>query len=176
VNKRHSPLRPFAELGVNVFGEESDGPRTAYEGVLFGAGLGGDDGKNGVAVGRGNREPSSAGLNDKVKRNTETELVYVKAKAGVLITNIDGGAVQTEIGTFWIEANDGTGRAILRVIGRGIERGVGRARAFHRAIIGGLTRRKGEVSFEISPLALRFFESVGTQEYDSSALLPLPDL
>jgi hypothetical protein len=99
-------------------------------------------------------------LNDKIKRNAESELVYVKAKACVLVTNIDGGTVQTEIGTFWIEANDGTGRAILRAIGRGIERGVGRARAFHRAIIGGLTKRKGEVPFEISPLAFRFFEDL----------------
>jgi hypothetical protein len=153
MNKRDSPFRPFAELGVNVFGKESDGPGAAYQVVVFGAGLGGDDGENGVAVWRGNGEPSGAGGNDKIKRDSETELVYVKAKACVLITNIDGGTVQTEIGTFWIEANDGTGRAI----GRGIWRVIGRARAFHRAIIGRLTKRRGEIPCEISPLAFRFF-------------------
>jgi hypothetical protein len=129
MEKADSPFRPFEELGINVFGDESNMLRMADKAIFFRAGRRGGDNKNRVAIRRRNRRPSKPGSSLNIIGNTESELVYVKPEASVVITNIHRRALKTQIRTLSIEANHET----LYAIGR----------ACHRAIIGrrsGLTR------------------------------------
>jgi hypothetical protein len=95
MHKADSPFRPFEELGIDVFGNESNMPRMAYKAVFFRGGHWGGDYKNRVAVRRCNSRPSRTALKLNIISNTESELVYVKPKARVLITNIHRRALKT---------------------------------------------------------------------------------
>src|SRR5215469_11966424 len=128
MEKADSPFRPLIELGINVFGNESNMLRTADKAVFFRARPGGRDDKDCVAVRGRNRRPSKSRLNLNIIGNGESKLVHEKLEAQVLIANIHRRALKTQIRTLSIEANDRT----LNPLWRG--------RVFHRVIIGRRSR------------------------------------
>ncbi len=71
---------------------------TADELVLDRIWLGGDEGKNGGAVGRSDGDEAFAGLELGVVGEVEAELVDVEAEAAVLVADEDLGGVDAEVG------------------------------------------------------------------------------
>jgi hypothetical protein len=80
----------------------------AYKAIFFRAGRRAGDDKNRIAVRRRNSRPAKPGSSLNIIGNTESELVYEKPEARVMITNIHRRALKAQIRTLSIEANDGT--------------------------------------------------------------------
>jgi hypothetical protein len=72
--------------------------------VFLGFARGGDERKQRVAIGRGNRDPAVAGFVALVDDQAESELVDEKAEAAILVANEDVHAEKAEIGILTIEA------------------------------------------------------------------------
>jgi hypothetical protein len=97
VAKADSAFLPLAELAEDVFGDEDDLGRPADELVLRGVGPGRDEGENGGAVGRGDRDPALARLDAGVEGQLEPELVEVEAQAAILVADEDPDGVDPEV-------------------------------------------------------------------------------
>src|SRR5437867_10566364 len=89
----------------------------ADEPVLEGPGLGGDEGEDGGAVGRGNRDPALAGLESGVDDESEAELADVEAEAPVEVAHEDAHRVDAEEGRGDTRREGGSGRRAGRVAG-----------------------------------------------------------
>ena len=85
-------------------------------------GRGGDEGEDGGAVGRGDRDPALAGLQAGVDDEPEAELVEVEAEAPVEVAHEDAHRV---------DAEESSGETRWRVAsGRGAGRVAGHARDY----------------------------------------------
>ena len=83
----HAPLGPFLELGGHIFGDEHNLRRATDKLVLLRIGLWGNEGKNGGAIGRRNRNPSFARLHASIISDVEAQLIDEKLQAAVLVAN-----------------------------------------------------------------------------------------
>jgi len=88
------PLFVFRD---DIFGDEDDLRGTADELVLDRIWLGGNEGKNGGAVGRSDGDEAFPGLKLDVIGEVEAELVEVEAEAAVEITDEDLGGMDTQV-------------------------------------------------------------------------------
>ncbi len=89
--------RPLFVFRDDIFGDEDDLRGTANELVLHRIWLGGDEGKNGGAVGRSDGDEAFPGLKLDVIGEVEAELVEVEAQATVEIADEDLGGVDAEV-------------------------------------------------------------------------------
>jgi hypothetical protein len=90
--------RPLLIFRDDIFGDEDDLGGTANELVLGRIWLGGNEGKNGGAVGRSDCDEAFPGLKLDVIGEVEAELIDVEAEAAVLIADEDLGGMDTEVG------------------------------------------------------------------------------
>ena len=88
------PLFVFRD---DIFGDEDDLRGTADELVLDRIWLGGNEGKNGGAVGRSDGDEAFPGLKLNVVGEVEAELVEVEAEAAVEIADEDLSGMDTEV-------------------------------------------------------------------------------
>ena len=65
---------------------------------LLGAGFGCDEGEDGLAVWRGDRNPAAVIGELNVGEDAEAELFHVKLDAAVVVANVDGGLEHPEVG------------------------------------------------------------------------------
>lgn len=89
--------RPLFIFRDHIFGDEDDLRGTADELVLDRIWLGGNEGKNGGAVGRSDGDEAFPGLKLDVIGEVEAELVEVEAEAAVEITDEDLGGMDTQV-------------------------------------------------------------------------------
>ena len=89
---------PFLIFGEDVFGDESQAGGAADEFEVERVGLGGDEGEDGLAVGRSDGDEAFAGLELGVVGEVEAELVDVEAEAAVLVADVDVDGVDAEVG------------------------------------------------------------------------------
>src|SRR5579864_4360562 len=104
VMEANAALAPFLEFRHDVFGDQHGVAAAANQLVFLGFARGGDERKQRVAIGRGNRDPAVAGFVALVDDQAESELVDEKAEAAILVANEDVHAEKAEIGILTIEA------------------------------------------------------------------------
>src|SRR5712671_851980 len=107
MTEAHSSLAPFAKLGSDIFCNENNRRRPADELVLWGIGIGRNQGKHRRPVGWCNRYPSLAGRKASIKSQMESELVQVEAQASILISNEYIDSMDTEVRFVSIEVKTG---------------------------------------------------------------------
>src|SRR6266567_898524 len=115
----NSPLGPFAVLGNHILGDKGDRHGPANELELFRAGVRRDEGEVRSAVGRGDGDRATAGLNAGVKDQLEPELFEVKVQALVEIANVNGDRLEAQVRVLAIQANGGAVSPLARGIGHG---------------------------------------------------------
>jgi len=98
VLKADAEFGPFLIFGEDVFGDECQASGTADEFEVERIGIGGDEGEDGLAVGRGNGDEAFTGLQFGVVGEVEAELVDVEAEAAVLVADVDIDGVDAEVG------------------------------------------------------------------------------
>jgi len=89
---------PFLVFCEDVFGDEGQAGGAADEFEVERVGFGGDQGEDGLAVGRGYGDEALAGLEFGVVGEMEAELVNVEAEGAVLVADIDVDGVDAEVG------------------------------------------------------------------------------
>ncbi len=82
----------------DIFGDEDDLRGTANQLVLYRIWLGGNEGKNGGAVGRSDGDEAFPGLKLDVVGEVEAELVEVEAEAAVEVADEDLSGMDAEVG------------------------------------------------------------------------------
>ncbi len=90
--------RPLLEPAGHVGGDEHDMGGAADEPVLGGPRWGDDEGEDGGAVGRGDRDPALARLKAGIDDESEAELLEVEAEAPVEVAHEDAHRVDAEEG------------------------------------------------------------------------------
>ena len=98
VIEAHAAFGPFLIFGEDVFGDEGQAGGAADEFEVEGVGLGGDQGEDGLAVGRGYGDEAFTGLEFGVVGEVEAELVDVEAQAAVLVADVDVDRVDAQMG------------------------------------------------------------------------------
>jgi len=96
---------PLAELSEQVFGDQSDQVRMAYEFRLLRSGLGADEYEIGGAVRRRDDDPWAARLDSGVEVELEAEAVEVKVEAEVEVAHEDGDGLEAKVGRLAIKAD-----------------------------------------------------------------------
>ena len=98
MTKANPAFSPLAVGGDHVFRHKSHRSRLANELVLVRVGLRRDQGKHSRPIGRSNAHPSLSGLQADVIGQIESQLIYVKLQAAVLIANEDIDGINAEVG------------------------------------------------------------------------------
>lgn len=98
VLKADATFGPFLVFSEDVFGDEGQASGAADEFEVEGVWFGGDEGEDGLAVGRSYGDEAFAGLEFGVVGEMEAELVDVEAEAAVLVADVDVDGVDAEVG------------------------------------------------------------------------------
>jgi hypothetical protein len=98
VLEAHAASGPFLIFGENVFGDKGQSCGATDEFEVERIGFWGDEGENGLAVGRSDGDEAVAGLEFGVVGEVEAELVDVEAEAAVLVADVDIDGVDAEVG------------------------------------------------------------------------------
>jgi len=98
-------LAPFAVLGDDIFGDEGDLGVLADEVELWRAGLRGDEGEVGGAVGRSDGDPAAARLNAGIKDQLEAKLIEVEGQAFLEVANKYRHRLEAQVGVLAVQAN-----------------------------------------------------------------------
>jgi hypothetical protein len=101
-------LRPFLELGGNIFRDKNNLRGPANQLVLQGIGLGNHKSKDRAAIRRGHGYPAVTGLEPGIKGQMEPELIEVKSQAAILIANEYVYAVNAKVWVHWGRRREAT--------------------------------------------------------------------